>query len=98
MGRYSSTELMVQKAIPQLQIRSFSERDLARRPCEPSCRITPNAFILSPISRTNTIPTGIDQARGSRGRRLAAVKRIATSTQSTPIAVKVSRNDCSESD
>ena len=76
----------------------IQRRDLASRPCEPSCRITPKAFILSPIKRTNRIPAGIDQARARRGRRLAAARRIATSTHNTPIAVNVSGNDCSESD
>ncbi len=56
MGRYSSTELIVQKAMAQLQNRSLSRRDLASSPCDPSWRMTPKAFILSPIKQDEGHP------------------------------------------
>ena len=87
MGRYSSTELIVQNAIPQLQIRSLSRRDLASSPCEPSWRITPKAFIRSPISRTRTIPRG--STRPAAGvAEVGDARRTTTSIHSAAMATE----------
>ncbi len=65
----------------------------ARSPWEPSWRMTPNAFILSPRRTTRKTPAGTAQASGNRGRRFAAQRRTATSSHNTPIAAKVSLSE-----